>query len=48
MGPYIPPPHAAAWSRVSHWVPVRPPIAAVTSPHSAMCHFSGLTHCWCV
>ncbi|CAI9545446.1 unnamed protein product [Staurois parvus] len=30
------------------WVPVRPPIAAVSSPHSAMCHFQVSSHCWCV
>ncbi|CAI9583557.1 unnamed protein product, partial [Staurois parvus] len=48
MGPYIPPPHAAARSRVClSWVPVRPPIAAVSI--ATLCHvpLSGLlTHCW--
>ncbi|CAI9565875.1 unnamed protein product, partial [Staurois parvus] len=49
MGPYIPPPHAAARSQSLSWVPVRPPIAAVSI--ATLCHvpLSGLlTHCWCV
>ncbi|CAI9538578.1 unnamed protein product [Staurois parvus] len=66
MGPYIPPPHAAARPLICHrplytasscccqvqslsWVPVRPPIAAVSI--ATLCHvpLSGLlTHCWCV
>ncbi|CAI9564357.1 unnamed protein product [Staurois parvus] len=29
------------------WVPVRPPIAAVSIAHSAMCHFQVSSHsCW--
>ncbi|CAI9603533.1 unnamed protein product, partial [Staurois parvus] len=31
----------------SPWVPVRPPIAAVSMSH-AMCHFQVSSHCWCV
>ncbi|CAI9533992.1 unnamed protein product [Staurois parvus] len=31
------------------WVPVRPPIAAVSiATHSAMCHFQVSSHCWWV
>ncbi|CAI9567840.1 unnamed protein product, partial [Staurois parvus] len=30
------------------WVPVRPPIAAVSIAHSAMCHFQVSSHCWWV
>ncbi|CAI9589370.1 unnamed protein product, partial [Staurois parvus] len=49
MGPYIPPPpHAAARSRVCHGSLYGLPLLLSPSPHSAMCHFSGLlTHCWC-
>ncbi|CAI9540293.1 unnamed protein product [Staurois parvus] len=49
MGPYIPPPHAAARSRVCHGSLYGPPIAAVSI--ATLCHvpLSGLlTHCWCV
>ncbi|CAI9555048.1 unnamed protein product [Staurois parvus] len=49
MGPYIPPPHAAAKSRVSHGSLYTPPIAAVSI--TTLCHvpLSGLlTHCCCV
>ncbi|CAI9624284.1 unnamed protein product, partial [Staurois parvus] len=51
MGPYIPPPHAAARSRVSHGSLYGLPLLLSPSPHSAsaMCHFQvSLTHCWCV
>ncbi|CAI9541232.1 unnamed protein product [Staurois parvus] len=43
MGPYIPPPHAAAKVQSLSWVPVRPPIAAV-SIATLCCHvpLSGL------
>ncbi|CAI9565763.1 unnamed protein product, partial [Staurois parvus] len=43
------PPIAAARPVQSvSWVPVRPPIAASPSPHSAMCHFQVSSHCWWV
>ncbi|CAI9558053.1 unnamed protein product [Staurois parvus] len=48
MGPYIPPPHAAAKSRVCHGSLYGPPIAAVSI--ATLCHvpLSGPSHCWCV
>ncbi|CAI9536540.1 unnamed protein product, partial [Staurois parvus] len=48
MGPYIPPPHAAARSRVSHGSLYGLPLLLSPSPHSAMCHFQVSSHCWCV
>ncbi|CAI9532368.1 unnamed protein product [Staurois parvus] len=40
MGPYIPPPPAAAKSRVSHGSLYGLPLLLSPSPHSAaMCHF---------
>ncbi|CAI9623447.1 unnamed protein product [Staurois parvus] len=44
----IPPPHAAARSRVSHGSLYGLPLLLSPSPHSAMCHFQVSTHCWCV
>ncbi|CAI9607858.1 unnamed protein product [Staurois parvus] len=36
-------------SRVCHGSLYGLPIAAVSSPHSAMCHFQvSYSHCWCV
>ncbi|CAI9608592.1 unnamed protein product [Staurois parvus] len=49
MGPYIPPPHAAARSRVCHGSLYGLPL--LLSPSPQLCHvpLSGLlTHCWCV
>ncbi|CAI9584642.1 unnamed protein product, partial [Staurois parvus] len=47
MGPYIPPPHAAARSRVSHGSLYGLPLLLSPSPHSAMCHFQVSSHsCW--
>ncbi|CAI9577849.1 unnamed protein product, partial [Staurois parvus] len=50
MGPYIPPPHAAAsQSRVCHGSLYGLPLLLSPSPHSAaMCHFQVSSHCWCV
>ncbi|CAI9607650.1 unnamed protein product [Staurois parvus] len=48
MGPYIPPPHAAARSTVSHGSLYGLPLLLSPSPHSAMCHFQVSSHCWCV
>ncbi|CAI9579894.1 unnamed protein product [Staurois parvus] len=52
----VPPPHAAARSRVCHGSPVRPPIAAVSIAHTLPCatfrspHTAGGFHfvigCW--
>ncbi|CAI9607857.1 unnamed protein product, partial [Staurois parvus] len=44
----IPPPHAAARSRVSHGSLYGLPLLLSPSPHSAMCHFQVSSHCWCV
>ncbi|CAI9602850.1 unnamed protein product [Staurois parvus] len=45
--PYIPPPHAAARSRVSHGSLYGLPLLLSPSPHSAMCHFQVSSHsCW--
>ncbi|CAI9558358.1 unnamed protein product, partial [Staurois parvus] len=44
MGPYIPPPHAAARSRVSHGSLYGLPLLLSPSPHSAMCHFQVSSH----
>ncbi|CAI9589006.1 unnamed protein product, partial [Staurois parvus] len=44
----IPPPHAAAKSRVSHGSLYGLPLLLSPSPHSAMCHFQVSSHCWCV
>ncbi|CAI9604671.1 unnamed protein product [Staurois parvus] len=44
----IPPPHAAAKSRVSHGSLYGVPLLLSPSPHSAMCHFQVSSHCWCV
>ncbi|CAI9594213.1 unnamed protein product [Staurois parvus] len=38
----VPPPHAAARSRVSHGSLYGLPLLLSPSPHSAMCHFPGL------
>ncbi|CAI9574112.1 unnamed protein product, partial [Staurois parvus] len=38
----VPPPHAAARSTVSHGSLYGLPLLLSPSPHSAMCHFSGL------
>ncbi|CAI9569621.1 unnamed protein product [Staurois parvus] len=49
MGPYIPPLSCCCQVQSLSWVPVRPPIAAVSI--ATLCHvpLSGLlTHCWCV
>ncbi|CAI9568708.1 unnamed protein product [Staurois parvus] len=42
----IPPPHAAAKSRVSHGSLYGLPLLLSPSPHSAMCHFQVSSHCW--
>ncbi|CAI9541022.1 unnamed protein product [Staurois parvus] len=42
----IPPPHAAARSRVSHGSLYGLPLLLSPSPHSAMCHFQVSSHCW--
>ncbi|CAI9591113.1 unnamed protein product, partial [Staurois parvus] len=44
MGPYIPPPHAAAKSRVCHGSLYGLPLLLSPSPHSAMCHFQVSSH----
>ncbi|CAI9618802.1 unnamed protein product, partial [Staurois parvus] len=45
----VPPPHAAARSRVLSWGPwYGLPLLLSPSPHSAMCHFQVSSHCWCV
>ncbi|CAI9590949.1 unnamed protein product [Staurois parvus] len=44
----VPPPHAAARSRVSHGSLYGLPLLLSPSPHSAMCHFQVSSHCWCV
>ncbi|CAI9555975.1 unnamed protein product, partial [Staurois parvus] len=44
----IPPPHAAARSRVSHGSLYGLPLLLSPSPHSAMCHFQVSSHCWWV
>ncbi|CAI9543419.1 unnamed protein product, partial [Staurois parvus] len=43
-GPPIPPPHAAAKSRVSHGSLYGLPLLLSPSPHSAMCHFQVSSH----
>ncbi|CAI9596450.1 unnamed protein product, partial [Staurois parvus] len=43
-GPLIPPPHAAARSRVSHGSLYGLPLLLSPSPHSAMCHFQVSSH----
>ncbi|CAI9557375.1 unnamed protein product, partial [Staurois parvus] len=49
MGPYIPPPHAAAKSRVCHGsLYGLPHCCCLHRTHSAMCHFQVSSHCWCV
>ncbi|CAI9541432.1 unnamed protein product [Staurois parvus] len=47
MGP-VPPPHAAARSRVCHGSLYGLPLLLSPSPHSAMCHFQVSSHCWWV
>ncbi|CAI9550172.1 unnamed protein product [Staurois parvus] len=42
----VPPPHAAARSRVSHGSLYGLPLLLSPSPHSAMCHFQVSSHCW--
>ncbi|CAI9613863.1 unnamed protein product, partial [Staurois parvus] len=45
----VPPPHAAARSRVSHGSLYGLPLLLLSpSPHSAMCHFQVSSHCWWV
>ncbi|CAI9548094.1 unnamed protein product [Staurois parvus] len=45
--PPVPPPHAAARSRVSHGSLYGLPLLLSPSPHSAMCHFQVSSHsCW--
>ncbi|CAI9621390.1 unnamed protein product [Staurois parvus] len=45
----VPPPHAAARSRVSLMGPCTASHCCCSpSPHSAMCHFQVSSHCWCV
>ncbi|CAI9551892.1 unnamed protein product [Staurois parvus] len=44
----VPPPHAAARSRVCHGSLYGLPLLLSPSPHSAMCHFQVSSHCWCV
>ncbi|CAI9535735.1 unnamed protein product [Staurois parvus] len=44
----VPPPHAAARSRVSHGSLYGLPLLLSPSPHSAMCHFQVSSHCWWV
>ncbi|CAI9554547.1 unnamed protein product [Staurois parvus] len=41
----VPPPHAAARSRVSHGSLYGLPLLLSPSPHSAMCHFQVSSHC---
>ncbi|CAI9576267.1 unnamed protein product, partial [Staurois parvus] len=43
----IPPPHAAARSRVSHGSLYGLPLLLSPSPHSAMCHFQVSSHSCC-
>ncbi|CAI9615333.1 unnamed protein product [Staurois parvus] len=43
----VPPPHAAARSRVCHGSLYGLPLLLSLSPHSAMCHFQvSSSHCW--
>ncbi|CAI9623157.1 unnamed protein product [Staurois parvus] len=42
----VPPPHAAARSRVCHGSLYGLPLLLSPSPHSAMCHFQVSSHCW--
>ncbi|CAI9605048.1 unnamed protein product, partial [Staurois parvus] len=42
----VPPPHAAARSRVCHGSLYGLPLLLSLSPHSAMCHFQVSSHCW--
>ncbi|CAI9601962.1 unnamed protein product, partial [Staurois parvus] len=44
----VPPPHAAARSRVSHGSLYGLPLLLSPSPHCAMCHFQVSSHCWWV
>ncbi|CAI9601340.1 unnamed protein product, partial [Staurois parvus] len=44
----VPPPHAAARSRVCHGSLYGLPLLLSPSPHSAMCHFQVFSHCWWV
>ncbi|CAI9609738.1 unnamed protein product [Staurois parvus] len=44
----VPPPHAAARSRVCHGPLYGLPLLLSPSPHSAMCHFQVSSHCWWV
>ncbi|CAI9617771.1 unnamed protein product, partial [Staurois parvus] len=44
----VPPPHAAARSRVSHGSLYGLPLLLSPLPHSAMCHFQVSSHCWWV
>ncbi|CAI9580371.1 unnamed protein product, partial [Staurois parvus] len=47
MGPYTASSCCCQVQSLS-WVPVRPPIAAVSIATAAMCHFQVSSHCWCV
>ncbi|CAI9612158.1 unnamed protein product [Staurois parvus] len=44
----VPPPHAAARSRVCHGSLYGLPLLLSPSPHFAMCHFQVSSHCWWV
>ncbi|CAI9611716.1 unnamed protein product, partial [Staurois parvus] len=44
----VPPPHAAARSRVCHGSMYGLPLLLSPSPHSAMCHFQVSSHRWWV
>ncbi|CAI9612280.1 unnamed protein product, partial [Staurois parvus] len=45
MGPYITASSCCCQVQSLSWVPVRPPIAAVSiATHSAMCHFQVSSH----
>ncbi|CAI9612667.1 unnamed protein product, partial [Staurois parvus] len=44
----VPPPHAAARSRVCHGCLYGLPLLLSPWPHSAMCHFQVSSHCWWV
>ncbi|CAI9541050.1 unnamed protein product, partial [Staurois parvus] len=44
----VPPPHAAARSRVCHGSLYGLPLLLSPSPHSAIVPLSGSSHCWCV
>ncbi|CAI9543403.1 unnamed protein product [Staurois parvus] len=44
----VPPPHAAARSRVCHGSLYGLPLLLSLSPHSAMCHFQVSSHFWWV